>query len=72
MVSSDPGILLVVSSETWRIVGSNLCILFDDFDAFRFEKKDLDWSRTCFEVVLGDDGKGGSEVNVGDAGSMDG
>ncbi len=54
------------------MVGSILWILFDDFEAFKFAKKDLDWSRPCLGLFFGDEGKGGSEVKVGDPGSRDG
>ena len=35
-------LLVFASLETCRMVGSIVCTLFDDFDAFRFEKNDLD------------------------------
>ena len=54
------------------MVGSILWILFVDFEAFKFAKKDLDWSRMCFGLFFGDVGKGGSEVKIGDPGSRDG
>ena len=41
-------------------------ILWEDFDAFKFEKNDLGGSLPCFGEVFGDAGKGGSEVKPGD------
>ena len=58
----------MLSSETCRIVGSNLCTLLDDLEALRLAKKDLDCSRPCFEPSLGEDGMEGSDVNTGDDG----
>lgn len=57
-----------VSSDTCRIVGSIWCTLLDDFEAFKFEKNPFDGSRACLGVSIGEDGKGGREVNSGDLG----
>ena len=55
-------------SDTCLIVVSGICIFAEDFEAFRFAKNDLELSRFCFVDDLGDVGKGGSEVNVGEVG----
>jgi len=56
------------SRVTFRIVLSGLCILNEDFEAFKFEKKDFDGSRACLCVCPGEVGKGGNEVKVGEIG----
>ena len=53
------------------MVASTVWILVEDFEAFKFEKKDLDGSRTCLGVDPGDVGKGGKDVNEGDEGEAD-
>ena len=58
------------SSETLRIVDSGFWILIEDFEAFRFAKKDLDGSRACLGVTPGELGKGGNDVKVGDMGEF--
>ena len=72
MVGDDFFLLIDISSlgsgVTFRIVVSGLCILKEDFDAFKFEKKDLDGSRPCLGVCPGEVGKGGIEVKVGEVG----
>jgi len=60
--------LLVMSSDTCRIVGSTWCTLLDDFEALKLEKNPFEGSRLCFVVSLGEDGNGGSEVNPGECG----
>ena len=52
-------------------MASTAWILVEDFEAFKFEKKDLDGSRTCFGVDPGDVGKGGKDVNDGDEGEAE-
>jgi len=42
--------------------------LFDDFEAFRFEKNPFEGSRASVGVSVGEDGKGGREVKSGDLG----
>lgn len=58
--------LLTVSSDTCRIVGSMWYILLEDFEAFMFEKKPFEGSRVCFGVSFGEDGNGGSDVRSGE------
>ena len=58
--------LLAVSSDTCRIVGSMLKILFEDFDAFMFAKKPREGSREWRGEFFGEDGNGGSDVRFGE------
>ncbi len=64
--SVEPTLLLAVSSDTCRIVGSIWNTLFEDFDAFMFEKKPFEGSRVWFGVSFGEDGNGGSDVRSGE------
>ena len=61
-------ISLLGSRSTFLIVLSGLCILNEDFEAFKFEKKDLEGSRACLGVWPGELGKGGNEVNEAEMG----
>ena len=52
-------------------MASGGCILIEDFEAFKLEKNDLDASLPCLGADVGDVGevgKGGSDVKVGDVG----
>lgn len=64
--SFESALLLAVSSDTCRMVGSMLCNLFEDFEAFMFEKKPFEGSRAWFGVSFGEDGNGGSDVKSGE------
>lgn len=64
--SVESTLLLAVSSDTCRMVGSMLKILFEDFDAFIFAKKPLDGSREWCDGSFGEDGNGGSDVRLGE------
>lgn len=64
--SVESTLLLAVSSDTCRIVGSILYTLFEDLEAFMFEKKPFDGSRAWFGVAFGEDGNGGSDVRSGE------
>ena len=59
-------LLLAVSSETCRMVGSMWCSLFEDLEAFMFEKKLFESSIVWFGVSVGEDGNGGNEVRSGE------
>ena len=64
--SVESTLLLAVSSDTCRIVGSMPCTLFEDFEAFLFEKKPFEGSRAWSGVSFGEGGKGGSDVRSGE------
>ena len=59
---------LAVSSDTCRMVDSMWKTLFEDFDAFIFEKKPLEGSREWLGMTVGEDGNGGSDVRSGELG----
>lgn len=48
------------------MVGSMWSNLFEDFEAFMFEKKPFDCSLALFGVSFGEDGNGGSDVKSGE------
>ena len=64
--SVESTLLLAVSSDTCLIVGSMRCTLFEDFEAFLFEKKPLGGSRAWSGVSFGEGGNGGSDVRSGE------
>lgn len=63
--SVESTLLLAVSSDTCRIVDSMWCTLFEDLEAFLFEKKRFGGSRAWSGVSFGDEGNGGSDVRSG-------
>lgn len=64
--SVDPALDLAVSSDTCRMVGSMWYTLFEDFEAFMFEKKPFDGSLAWVGESFGEDGNGGSDVKSGE------
>ena len=64
--SDESPLLLAVSSDTCLIVGSMLYTLFEDFEAFMFEKNPFEDSRAWLDVSFGEDGNGGSDVRSGE------